>query len=1073
MARLFVSYARVDGRDFADQLCRDLEARGHDPWLDRSDLQGGTSWTESIERAIDGCDALMAVLTAAYCRSRVCGYELARAHRKEKRLIPLRLASGVDPPLLLETAQAIDFSEPSRYDAGLASLLADLSAAPAPAAPSPPADAWAAVRRAAAAQSARFVGEKQGSAGNAGVYVPDLLVPRPGMDQVLAGLLAGDRPGLILVGDGGVGKTVVACQWVQALTAQGVAVLAYDGGALPEPDLEREVARDLGLAAAALLAGLDDLDRCRAPGAPPLVIVLDAVNAYQGSEREGVQLLLKRLNGLVARVPAASVRIVVTCSTATWTRLDRLGPLRLDWTRYFEAATGEPIVRLGPFDAAEVAAAYARYARYFDLTTPADALTPELTEHLRNPALMRMTTEACRGRALAAVGLARRVSERFIDARVRTPAETLFVDELADGLIEHGATTLPLSSLARHERLGPAILSDEADSTYQRLLERGVLLESHANAGPGLAVGFAQSRIAAVVLARRLLASGAPVTETAAALVTRAGTFPLAWDTARTALLLTGDDQALITLAEGLDPECRELAAEALVERADDEPAQVRGLLERLLDRPSAQARRTALRAAYAIGPATRPVLMRAAIEGSPDLRQAVRDTLYVIWRHESPLERQRTADALYLLWRASSGFTYEFLDELTTRISLSNLPHLPAILEFVVDLSVTIYVNHCERPEVRDRTAALYKTLATRLHLDLLNTGMLGEGFERLVFRAVARAFSEHILDWMLFGAPASSGSVFDLPASERARLSRLAAALDPAATLATCREDLTAMLSSTQPVFGGTAAFALAVHACRDVDRVEPLIRELFAAGSPRARQWLLLAFAVLQPDTPPAWTPLVAWLTERVVTDDPQWFRAGPDGVLADFDIVLVPLGLAYGKAGDGLPLIDALITRAVSANDLAAAARLMAALGPVGFYYPTAVLELLERLRTSTPRAAPLEEALVSALATMRTLHVDAVDRCLTRLDASEALRRRVESAADVDRVHRYIHVLGHYNNAVHYTVHYPKMRRPLAQGALTLMAEARDAQQFVADYTASAVRLFRAAHFDLLEWTRPE
>jgi hypothetical protein len=117
--------------------------------------------------------------------------------------------------------------------------------------------------------------------------------------------------------------------------------------------------------------------------------------------------------------------------------------------------------------------------------------------------------------------------------------------------------------------------------------------------------------------------------------------------------------------------------------------------------------------------------------------------------------------------------------------------------------------------------------------------------------------------------------------------------------------------------------------------------------------------------------------------------------------------------------------------------------------------------------------PVEDALVSTLATIRTLHFDAVDHFLNRTGAKEDLRHRIDAAADVGLVRRYIVVVGFYNNAVHMNLYYPRMRKPLSAGALRLLAEARDARQFVAEYTMTAVRMLADAKFDVLRWTEPE
>src|SRR4051812_37553771 len=50
-ARVFVSYARADGLDFARRLAGDLESRGrHSVWLDLEDIEKGGLWEVRIEQ---------------------------------------------------------------------------------------------------------------------------------------------------------------------------------------------------------------------------------------------------------------------------------------------------------------------------------------------------------------------------------------------------------------------------------------------------------------------------------------------------------------------------------------------------------------------------------------------------------------------------------------------------------------------------------------------------------------------------------------------------------------------------------------------------------------------------------------------------------------------------------------------------------------------------------------------------------------------------------------------------------------------------------------------------------------
>jgi hypothetical protein len=61
--RVFISYSRKDGSETARRLCDTLTDAGCDVWLDTDRIPGGASWTKDIERALNNCHVLLAVLT--------------------------------------------------------------------------------------------------------------------------------------------------------------------------------------------------------------------------------------------------------------------------------------------------------------------------------------------------------------------------------------------------------------------------------------------------------------------------------------------------------------------------------------------------------------------------------------------------------------------------------------------------------------------------------------------------------------------------------------------------------------------------------------------------------------------------------------------------------------------------------------------------------------------------------------------------------------------------------------------------------------------------------------------------
>jgi WD40 repeat protein len=122
--RVFLSYARKDGSQFAARLYRDLQNAGCTPWLDANYLKPGTDWGSDIESAINACSLMIAIVTRAYVHSEVCRAEHLRALRTGKTLIPVLFDREADRPLGLEHLQYQDFTDPGRYEESLGSLLA-------------------------------------------------------------------------------------------------------------------------------------------------------------------------------------------------------------------------------------------------------------------------------------------------------------------------------------------------------------------------------------------------------------------------------------------------------------------------------------------------------------------------------------------------------------------------------------------------------------------------------------------------------------------------------------------------------------------------------------------------------------------------------------------------------------------------------------------------------------------------------------------------------------------------------------------------------------------------------------
>lgn len=112
--KVFVSYSRTDSA-FADQLVLLLEDRGFEAIIDRHDIGPAEEWKKRLGELIFSCDKVVFVLTKRSATSKICKWEVERAVRLQKPMIPviIRPIEGVTPPQQLADLQYIRFYKDS------------------------------------------------------------------------------------------------------------------------------------------------------------------------------------------------------------------------------------------------------------------------------------------------------------------------------------------------------------------------------------------------------------------------------------------------------------------------------------------------------------------------------------------------------------------------------------------------------------------------------------------------------------------------------------------------------------------------------------------------------------------------------------------------------------------------------------------------------------------------------------------------------------------------------------------------------------------------------------------------
>jgi HEAT repeat protein len=116
MSHVFVSYSHEDAH-FAHDVIHHIEESRIGGWIDSKDLRPGTNWIASIDDAIEGCFAVLVIMSAASLSSKYVTYEWAFAMGLGKKVIPIHIQqlSPQEMHPRLSVVQYLDFSSGHRW----------------------------------------------------------------------------------------------------------------------------------------------------------------------------------------------------------------------------------------------------------------------------------------------------------------------------------------------------------------------------------------------------------------------------------------------------------------------------------------------------------------------------------------------------------------------------------------------------------------------------------------------------------------------------------------------------------------------------------------------------------------------------------------------------------------------------------------------------------------------------------------------------------------------------------------------------------------------------------------------
>lgn len=124
MTQVFLSYSEKE-RAFMEKIANILMRESFTVWTNKTDIQSGADFVESIYRGIEEADNLVFLMSPASLQSEYCQMELSHAFSLKKRIIPL-LIEQVDIEHIsveLRTIQFIDLTQPQQQKGNIDKLI--------------------------------------------------------------------------------------------------------------------------------------------------------------------------------------------------------------------------------------------------------------------------------------------------------------------------------------------------------------------------------------------------------------------------------------------------------------------------------------------------------------------------------------------------------------------------------------------------------------------------------------------------------------------------------------------------------------------------------------------------------------------------------------------------------------------------------------------------------------------------------------------------------------------------------------------------------------------------------------
>lgn len=122
MFDIFISYARLDGSSFAQQLAKSLRAANLRVFLDQDSIPAGANWEGALDEALMHALHILIILTPISVKSEEVAAEWRPMLNKGKNIVPL-LYLPCEIPRRLSMRQYIDFQDENTYLKALTELV--------------------------------------------------------------------------------------------------------------------------------------------------------------------------------------------------------------------------------------------------------------------------------------------------------------------------------------------------------------------------------------------------------------------------------------------------------------------------------------------------------------------------------------------------------------------------------------------------------------------------------------------------------------------------------------------------------------------------------------------------------------------------------------------------------------------------------------------------------------------------------------------------------------------------------------------------------------------------------------